>query len=42
MFSLEAVKQKRFVNLSAGVLLLHDNEPAHNSYISQATIKDVA
>jgi hypothetical protein len=34
----EAIKEKRRGKLSAGVLLLHDNAPAHMSAKSQAAI----
>ena len=38
----ENINQKRRRKLSAGVLLLHDNAPAHNSCTSRADISKVA
>ena len=35
----ENIKQKRRAKLSAGVLLLHDNAPAHKSRTSRAAIR---
>ena len=35
----ENIKQKHRGNLSAGVLLLHDNAPAHKSHTSRAAIR---
>ena len=35
----EAIKEKRWGNISAGVLLLHDNAPVHMSVKSQAAIQ---
>ena len=38
----ENVKQKRHGKLSTGVLLLHDNAPAHTSCTSQDAIRKLA
>ena len=35
----ENIKHKRRGNLSAGVLLLHDNAPSHNSRTSRAAVR---
>ena len=35
-----AIKEKRRGKLAAGVLLLHDNAPAHKSRVAQAAIRE--